>query len=78
MNWNDTFWMLQGNLAAQASLLSLAWNEAAQSRNDALLWNLHSNMLNPAGVCMALDAANIPMKAEMAAMLQGAKPHASC
>lgn len=70
MNWNDCFWMLQGNLAAQASLLSLAWNEAAQSGNDALLSNLHYNMLNPSGVCMALDAARIPLAREMATMLQ--------
>jgi hypothetical protein len=69
MNWNDCFWLLQGEPAAQAALLSLAWNEAAQSGNAALLSNLHCNMLNPNGVCMVLDAAGVPVPPESLPLL---------
>ena len=69
MNWTDCFWSLQGNEAAQATLLSVAWYEAAHSGRAALLSNLHCNMLNPSGVCMVLDADGLPVPTDVLPLL---------
>lgn len=73
MRWSDAFLALQGEPAAQAALISLAWNCAAQSRSSALLSNLLCNMLHPTGVCRMLDYAGEPIPPDAMPLLPNAK-----
>ena len=54
--FTDLFWSLQGNQALQAKLMSLVWLEISRSGDSGLMSNVFCNALNPAGVCMAVDA----------------------
>ncbi len=69
MNWSNAYNLLTGEPAAQAALISLAWNCAALGGNTALLSNLLCNMLHPTGVFQMLDAAGEPVPTEALPLL---------
>ena len=73
MNWTNLCYSVSTDWVAEAWLLSRAWGAAAQSADRALLSNLHCNMFNPAGVCMALDAACVPVPEEVRIALAAAR-----
>ncbi len=44
-----------------ASLMSVAWSEAAERGSPGLHWDLAHNSNSPLGVCYALDYGGVPV-----------------
>ena len=65
MSWVTLFRFLDDAPLMQANVVGVAWIQAAQSGNEALVSNLLDNHDGPAGICLALDEYGIPVPAPL-------------
>lgn len=69
MNWTSVYKQIGVNPSAQAELISIAWQSASVSGNQALLSNLLFNMNHPTGILQTMDYSGVPVPEKIAESL---------